>query len=827
MLWLDSTTLSRMQAEAAAGHADWLAIRGTADSYAGGTVRYPDEGYSFTSPPAIVTGYQGAYLPRCLMTLLVGWAICKDGFDNDRAASYLAQAKLTALRMCDDSRLYTSAGHTLRSWAQDDGFPVKFWQYMLLAYNWLFSEFTESERLEIITAINNFIEYFRAEGYMGPGYTYTIPASNYYAGYYSAVGLTVALTPDENPDIADYTNHWFNELHGGTITGQDQTKIYFNERMAGGGGWPEGWNYGFGAIYNFFFPIIAQKQMYDTDLVADGHTWVTDEVRSFFYDIWPDFSTFADENHTQTTGPLESATPGVSSGITLLMPYISRMFSGDSTLNGRIQKFCAEIIASVGVGYDTRWMRQLFWDENATEASYTSLPLSYLASGMGVFTSRSSWDTDATWLRVVNGRNASASTHAYPDAGGLAICKNGKPLLLNPTGWMMRGMSNVTGFMAAAGSTDTVINAHASDAASTNLAVAWPAGRRLYTPDGSALVSSVDGAAITLASALPAAPDAGDYCYGARTWETVTALDRTGIVNKYYNIYYPMRTGGTYLGQTVQDWDETHPSISIHDESETYAYARANDIYWHYRDGTAATRTGKMAAAWARDIVHLRPDIVVAYDRTTRGEYATAGEQMRWHVEAAEAIGSQPSGNTRHDVTADTHEDLTTVFVGAVQTIFPASCTVNIANLRYDAGVSRTYGGSETGRDGVCLEVTPPGSDASRTWLTVFECATETGNVHTATGFTGTYHDGVEVDTWAVCFPKALTGFGANLPTYTVTTASLDHLVFGLAASTGYSVACKNLGGSTLRTLTPTSNDHGTLAFSAAPNEVTFAITVA
>jgi hypothetical protein len=151
------------------------------------------------------------------------------------------------------------------------------------------------------------------------------------------------------------------------------------------------------------------------------------------------------------------------------------------------------------------------------------------------------------------------------------------------------------------------------------------------------------------------------------------------------------------------------------------------------------------------------------------------------------------------------------------------------ATLASSPGASKTGGSWHIGnnatatRDSYRLAIVPTGSETVRTWLTVFECAANTGAVHQATGFSGATYEGVEVDTWAVVFPTATTGFAA-FPTYTVTAGSLRHLVMGLASGTGYDVACKTSGGSLVRTLNLVSSSAGTLDFTAGATEVLFTI---
>jgi hypothetical protein len=78
--------------------------------------------------------------------------------------------------------------------------------------------------------------------------------------------------------------------------------------------------------------------------------------------------------------------------------------------------------------------------EEARKTDYTTLPLSYVASGMNQIALRSSWSTDAIWASFVSGpyTNYPGSGEQFFDQGSLAIVKGNTPFLVNATGALLR-----------------------------------------------------------------------------------------------------------------------------------------------------------------------------------------------------------------------------------------------------------------------------------------------------------------------------------------------------------------------------------------------------
>src|SRR5262249_21657859 len=93
---------------------------------------------------------------------------------------------------------------------------------------------------------------------------------------------------------------------------------------------------------------------------------------------------------------------------------------------------------ALSAGDSSEWIDFLFWDSTAPEADYTSLPLSYLATGISGVSARSDWSNSATFMSFISGPyiNSPAAGHENFDKGSPAFERNKNPLLVNPGAWL-------------------------------------------------------------------------------------------------------------------------------------------------------------------------------------------------------------------------------------------------------------------------------------------------------------------------------------------------------------------------------------------------------
>ncbi|HWH24496.1 MAG TPA: hypothetical protein VNW68_06345, partial [Candidatus Limnocylindria bacterium] len=137
------------------------------------------------------------------------------------------------------------------------------------------------------------------------------------------------------------------------------------------------------------------------------------------------------------------------------------------------------------------------------------------------------------------------------------------------------------------------------------------------------------------------------------------------------NIFYarPVPIGqGTYLRA-----DGNRTRISRFEDGGDYVFTRSQDLADNYPQYD--TGDPKSVQAWTRDVLYLRPELFVVYDRTSV-RYAGAQQWLSWHVGGRAIARPDPApGVHRFDVGQGTK------FAGAVETVFPSGHSVAVHGL--------------------------------------------------------------------------------------------------------------------------------------------------
>jgi hypothetical protein len=617
--------LATVQAHAAAqqaiGSGDWIDLRNYVDNFigTGKVVLYVDDP-SDPGPTGIWAGtYQAGSYWDPLMSLAVAYMICKDGLDPVRAANYLAKIKDVLDKTTFWDRMYYNMVPTMRIWAVDYCYSIRFFCWLPIVYSWVYPHLTQSEKDQIIRVCNQYLDYFYANGAAGPLYPYggIDPCANYFTPYYGMLSTVGLLTAGDNPRASEYETFWHDKMYLGPWLEDQGCKPWLDVRGKGGGTW-EG-EYSGNAEPHHWLNAICEKTAGGLDQVADGHTWLLESVKSHLYLMWPSRKTKIPSDLVSRYGFADN-TPRPWWTSLYMAPYMLRLF-GETTLAAQMQQFVIDTAASGGIVRSDeiptlRYLRLMYWDYNGDVAPYNTLPLSYLAEGMGWVTSRSSWDTTAVQVFLKGGALVETSGHNEPGNVTIEIVKENTPLVLQPSSWLL-GHNSHPLFMQA---------------------------RELDSPSG--------------------APGTG----------------------KYFNNYYPYIPGVT-TSHGCNKWgiDKTRPAITIYKEATDYMFLRNDFLQDHYLDGTANTSTGKLCKDFTREVIHLRPNYVLVYDRTTRGVNAT-NEMMQFHCDIPTQVLGQPSGTTRWDITCRTTNDFTTTFVGGIQTLFPNGSTVSRTSIYTELG---------------------------------------------------------------------------------------------------------------------------------------------
>ena len=234
------------------------------------------------------------------------------------------------------------------------------------------------------------------------------------------------------------------------------------------------------------------------------------------------------------------------------------------------------------------------------------------------------------------------------------------------------------------------------------------------------------------------------------------------FVNDTANRYNPGQ------GAVTPDVAKTH--IERYEDGDRFVRARGANIEDMYQD--------KVVSQYLRDMVYLRPNMVVVYDRTTVSG-ADKDQWLSWHVPVAPTAGAAADATT-------VRQDLGTL--GSVRTLLPKSAVPKIVNLP----------GNVVWR----LEMHAPSHEVAHDWLTVISVgatvseqvrlSNDDGNV-TAGQWTGVQVQAArnEIVLFAADHAGATMGASAH---YVVTqTADADHLLVDLAPG-GYAVTATPAG---------------------------------
>jgi hypothetical protein len=410
-LLLTGPLLETLSQRAAAGSAEWKALRGFCDEHLGAKVWWPDQGADL-APDRIASGYQGEDYFKSIVNLGLCAQVTKKS-DPKRAAAY---AKLGAEVL--EKMSAPDAPHAPNP-LHDDGYGIRFYgEGMALGYDWLNEWLSAEEKSRVSRALNHWLEVYDQKGF-GRDH----PVGNYFAAYYASKVMAALATEGENPNAAAQWKDWFERLH------RQMVQPYFAANLAGGG-WPEGWNYGPLATINMILPILAVKSAKGFDLVKDPHgafAFPLEQARHVMYFAWPDRRTM-DERGAHHAGDHPSEVSPI-----MFQTLAGVLEAYGDPLAPQFHRYAHEILDAAGPQKQHLAMQFLFWNPSAPEADYKSLPLSYWARGMNSVAMRSSWANDAVWSEFTSGAYVGSpdSGEMGFDQGTLLVSQGSRPLLLD------------------------------------------------------------------------------------------------------------------------------------------------------------------------------------------------------------------------------------------------------------------------------------------------------------------------------------------------------------------------------------------------------------
>lgn len=827
---LDPTTLAGLVARAQAGDAGWTRLKALCDQYLPGSVRAPD-GTGGSATPLIPTGnnYQGDDYSRYAQVYGLCYQVAKGLGQASLAAQYGAKLVAIGAAISDPAKQHESgtfAGGSFQT--QDNGYAIRNYPMAALyTLDWGFDLLTAEQRGRLVNEIASFIDTWDrgwaypivsggavtgaklwysprfssaptcavtggggsgatcsaaldANGYVGavtitaPGSGYTgtpwftfngnsaVPYggggrpfspgtfdSNYYAPYYTVKGASAAVLSGIGLDAFDaYWTDWSTRVHGGMV------KPWYAAYRRGGG-WPEGYqSYGGNGTRNMILPIFPAKDVKGVNLVTDGYAFPVEAPDYLIHSTWPSQDWFYDAGHSYSSGA-GNAPAGYA------QPTLYRMLYGMGKRLGythapQLHTFAKEVArksgARWGTGYNFAGSSAvddfLWWNDADPDGVYSSLQPSYLVQGAtqgaGLVFARSDWSPAATWLSFCGGAylDNTGQSEEKLGKGGVQAVRGGTPLVVLPENW-------VPAFDGSPGE-----NAMYNDTFNS------PRRRSFYN-----------------------------------IWQG-RPIGHTWDANQWVN--RPPGVGTAEGGSSKA-------RIAAFEEGDTYVLATSRYLEDQYTQWESGSHGHCPYASWSRQVLFLRPNRTLVYDRTATCYYSaqTAVDQLlAWHVPGTPALTAQNpavAGTTRYDVTHEAWNVARTssvsTYAGAVVSLLPASAAVTASHdlTGYtSANVSR-------------ISIRPPGCTdtgcsadpgASLRWLTLLDTSASAGAVANAStlavtgGMVGAHLRGSGGGDMVALFNSGAVGttvsgtVGYTIPTGATTT----HFLTELAASQKYAV---------------------------------------
>jgi hypothetical protein len=781
-LLLDAPTLTALHKRMAANTPQWQQLKSYCDSFIGGTVYLPD-GSGFPAPPDIGAGYSGSgYWSTALAEGLCYQTLVAS--NPTAAAPYGAKAVQVLMAM---STPYTGAGSHGQDPCIQFGYGTRYYGVAMgIGYDWVYPLLTTPQRTQIYTTANAWLNSF-ANLNGCSGIVYAHPQGNYFAGYFHADVAIALATYDENPSAPALWTDWqANQFKTGTTNPPHiGVQPYYAQHMTGGG-WPEGFgnfpganSFGPLGTLNMSLPMIEVKTATGVDLIhaAAPYAFPIDAADYLMYFTWPNRRYIDDRDTAYNTGVPSPPTGTADAGMFMQILGFLRYWNAPHA--GVFQQYTESVNAQTG-GYQATepWELFLYWDPTGLAQPVTSLPLSYFATGMNAVAALSDWSSRGSWMSFRAGPYVNnpgpyvnpgtgivsydAAEEEYFDQGSLALVHGDAPFLINGT------------------------------------------GRIVHEPDGGG-----DGARVDV-------DNYGNPVTG-KTDGSLYVGNRT-----MYNVFYDRQISGSTVadpyGQgaytTEANGVQTH--VAAFEDGASYVYVLATQLENMYRAKTNGTA---QVASWSREIVYLRPNQFVVYDRTTQGSLGD-DQFLAFHFPSLPVAGTAATGGTRIDVTFGG-----TLYAGAMTTVLPVSATTTTIGM---------YPPNDTDKGSKPVkvwqvQVRPPNTNISQLWLTVFDTSATAASVAAASKITVTSgaatgtllarssgNSAVIVNTGA-----ASTTIAGNIA-YAVPAVQTTHVITELPANTTYTVSVTVAAGKHAISVVPggslTTSAKGVLTFNVAAN---------
>ncbi|MEU6080647.1 hypothetical protein [Streptomyces sp. NPDC047108] len=258
-----------------------------------------------------------------------------------------------------------------------------------------------------------------------------------------------------------------------------------------------------------------------------------------------------------------------------------------------------------------------------------------------------------------------------------------------------------------------------------------------------------------------------------------------------YNVFYT--DAPSPRGQaTTNRAQGAKTRMSAFDRQKNYTFMRASNLADMYpRSG------GKSVSSWTRDVVHVKPNLFVVYDRT-RTTKADVGQWMRFHFAGVpKKVNSPAQGVNRYDIGSGDR------YAGTVDTVLPRGHKESVT--------PKILEGTDVSR----VDVKPGSAARDNRWLTVVDAAGKPSEAAKATPLSKADGNVLEgpvtgtvlrsgTDSYAVLSGTGPADSEITTPVeYRLPAGSTRNIITGLAPGTAYSVTTAAEGNDVVVTVAP------------------------
>jgi len=351
------------------------------------------------------SGYQGWDWGHLVVRCSIVWHATKNPEHADTAIRYLRA-------LLDDRKVVGDGQGGEEVVRHDHGYPIRTHAfYSALAYDWLYDApgMTKELRAKIVDRLDAWLAWYAESGYQREK-----PLSNYFTGYFLALSFAGMAVAGDDP-------------RGDAMLAK--AEALFEEKVApryrkilAGGDWPEGWQYGDGAVMAIAMFVDGQKTARKKNRFPEV-PWLRDVVRHHAHAILPDGTT------AYATGDWSARPTRMPSRA---LDVLAMVLPDDDPAAAEARFLARELRDRRD---DWSWIRLLADGPTEKVTNPRKGKLSYLAQGTGLFLARSDWGKQAIFVSLQSGPSIEEADHQHADQGHFEIVRGYDPLLVSAAGY--------------------------------------------------------------------------------------------------------------------------------------------------------------------------------------------------------------------------------------------------------------------------------------------------------------------------------------------------------------------------------------------------------